>query len=798
MRTTVSLTRPQRSLSRRYAMVIAGVSVTLVLAAGLSEMYFGYRESREHMSRLQSAQAHGAAREVEQFLSGLEASLRDAAKLPWGQADFGMPLRRHEFQRLMVLYPVITELQWVDREGREQLFVSRRETDRLHSGLPVEFAHERLTASVSSSASAPRNGATYGVPYFRGSTDPMVRLAVPDHGPDQSMTVASLNLRFLADVTSRLSLGETGHVYVVDTANRLIAHPKATHVSRSLDMGEAPPVRKLRETELTPIADARRLDPSGAVDAVDLDGKPVIASAARVAPMGWLVVIEQPRSQALQPALSTLGRTIVLMLLGAGAALTVGLLFASRMAAPIVRLRMAAGRIASGDLGLRVAVQTGDEIELLANDFNEMADKLQASYTGLETKVEERTHELTAAKIKLETQAGELTRLNSQLATNLEALRERTDEAERANAAKTRFLAAASHDLRQPMHTIGLLTGVLRERLPGKDLIGLADKVLSSVAVMENLFGSLLDISKLDAGAVKTHVEEFRIQLLLDRLRESFEPQAVERRLRLRVHSCSLFVRSDITILERIFGNLISNALRYTHEGAVLVGCRPRGDQLSIQVIDTGIGISPRYLERIFDEFYRLDESQRSEGLGLGLSIVKRSAEMLQHELMVRSAEGLGSVFELLVPLARGQPDKLGPRRHREESGERLAGIFVLILDDNAENRDALRLLCEQWKALVLCAQSTEDALAQLRGHLRPPDLIISDYNLGQGLNGVSAIAEIRAFAEEEVPALLLTADANDECAVHAATLGAAATLSKPAGADRIYLAAVAVLRGAA
>jgi signal transduction histidine kinase/CheY-like chemotaxis protein len=772
---------PRRRLARRYALLVAAVSTTLLLASGASEMYFSYREARAQIARLQEAQAQAAAREIEQYLAAIAAGVRDVTKLPWGQPGFGIEQKRDEFQRLMVLFPAIVEMLQVDADGHEELFVSRNAPDRIGSMQPVPFAGDLGQPDAA--------GLHFGQPFFRADSEPTLRVVASDHGDARSRTVAVLNLRFLSDVITQLQVGSRGKVFVVDASNHLLAYPGATEVLRHRDLASFAPVRAARAAAA---ASAETL--LDAADAQDFRGNPVIATAVDVKATDWLVFVEQPRSEALQAALATLTRTLLLMVIGGGLAIGASVLFANRMAAPIVRLRQATARIASGDLGLRLSVATGDEIEQLAHDFDRMSVKLQESYAGLEAKVALRTAQLSEARDTLQEQAREMESLNARLVDQLDELGIRKEEAERANAAKTRFLAAASHDLRQPMHTIGLLVGVLRERLREPQLVGLADKVQTAVATMENLFGSLLDISKLDAGAVHSQVEAFALRRLLQRVVQVYGPQAVEAGLKLRVAPCRAIVRSDPVLLERILGNLVSNALRCTRSGGVLVGCRRRGDHLALQVIDTGPGIPPEHLEQVFEEFFRLDNAARhaDKGLGLGLSIVRRSAGMLGHRLDVRSRLGEGTVFELQLPLAPEAPADAALPGPAGDPGA-LASAFVVIVDDDDENLQALHALFEARQARSVAASSPEDAVRQLAAHLRTPDLIVTDYRLADGHDGFEAIARVRELADEDIPAIVLTADVNATLARRADAL-AAVLLHKPANAARLLQVAAELL----
>ncbi|WP_457330041.1 hybrid sensor histidine kinase/response regulator [Rhizobacter sp. P5_C2] len=751
-RRTDSPRAPRRSIARRYAVHVGVISGSLLLASSGLEMLFGYREARQQIAGVQAVQAEAAAREITQYLRNIEDGLRDTAKLPWGDRAFGWQQKREEFYRLMVLFPAIVELQEVDAGGRETLYVSRSEADRIDSGAPPAEP-----ALLNATVEAPHYGATF----YREGAEPYVRLVAPHVARTRSWTVATLNLRFLGEVVSGLKVGENGRIFVVDASNRLIAHPRATHVLRQLDLTQFAPVQVARS----------RSGPApllAAEDHDDLEGRPVIVTARQLQSPDWMVFVEQPRSEALEPALATLTRTLLLIAVGGVLALAASMLFSRRMAAPIIRLRQATRRIAAGDLAHRIELDTGDEIEQLGDDFNRMARQLLESYRGLEAKVTQRTAELAVRK----------------------------EEAERANAAKTRFLAAASHDLRQPMHSISLLVSVLRDRLVDPQQAVLADKVLLSVAVMEHLFSSLLDISKLDAGAVHPDVQPIAVDSVLAQLAHAYGPLAAARGLSLTVARCRGVVRSDAAMLERILGNLVANAIRYTRRGGVLVGCRRRGAALCIQVVDTGIGIPATHLDDIFDEFFRLDGLSLDEekGLGLGLSIVKRSAEILGHPLRVHSVQGRGSTFEIEVPRVDNLPSQQAMPLLDGVDRSALSGAFVMVIDDDERNRDALDALCVHWGCSVLAVASVDDGVRQLAQHLRAPDLLITDFRIAQGHDGVDAIERIRALTLEAIPAIVVTADVASGLQQRVAAAGAV-LLHKPVGADRLLRAVSAALR---
>ena len=768
------LDAPAESLARRWSRHVAWLTLTLLLASGAVEAYFSYREAREQLARMQALQAQAAAAEIEQYLAAIERSLAQVQALPWGRPGFGAPERRAELQRALALHPSVVEIRDLDGRGHEQLFVSRLEPDRLRgapalalaptTGPPAD-ALDALDASATPALPVP-SGTGYGSAFHSPAGEPMVRLAQAFQplapGVQGQWTVAVINLRFLADVASRLRVGDGGQVYVVDRTDQLVAHASATHVLRRLALGAHQPVQAARRALQ---GGARALT---AIDGHSLDGQAVIVSAQPLQQLpGWLLFVEQPREEALHSAAATLQRSGLLLVAGGALALLASAAFARRMAAPIARLRAATARVAGGELGTRIELPRADEIGLLAADFNRMAEQVQRSHAELEGKVVERTQELAV----------------------------RTDEAERANAAKTRFLAAASHDLRQPMHAIGLLVGLLQQRLRGGELATLAERAQDSVAAMEQLFSSLLDISKLDAGVVKPRLEVFALARVLQAVQAHYAPIAAEKGLRLRVRTTRAQVLSDPALVERMLGNLVANAIRYTPRGGVVVGCRRRGAQWRLQVVDSGIGIAPQHQQAVFDEFFRADPSAAADdkGLGLGLSIVQRTAHMLSHSIALRSRPGRGSVFELVMD-AQPEPLALPAPAGEAPTTSTLAGCFVVLVDDDPRNLEALRVLFTQWQCHVLAAASAEAALAQLDEHLRIPDLLVADQRLGQGLSGRDFIAEARRRAETPVPALLLTADL--ELPVSALD-PATQVLHKPAGVDRLQRAARSVLGSA-
>lgn len=765
-----------RPLSARFAAYLAGLTASLLVLAGGIEAHYSFLEAREQISALQLARAQSASREIDRELAELRTSLVNAAMMPWGAGrGFSVAEQRLEFQRLMATHPAITEVQWLDGEHREQLFVSQTEPDRVGAGINVVLEPPLTGAGTT----------RFGRPFFGADGEPQVRLLQQGSGPGGSAVLARVHLRFLVDVVARSSVDAQAAVYVADREGHLVAHTRQTDALRALDLSVTPLWTAARNALAAPGGVLH------AVNATDADGREVIATAMPVPALDGILFVAQDRSVALQPAQATMLRTLAFAAVASAIGLLVSILFARRMAAPIVEMSRAATRIASGEFDARISAGGGTELDQLARDFNAMAGQLQSLYAGLEQQVATRTTQLEEARAVLQRQALDLESLNERLVAQLDELGRRKEIAEQANAAKTRFLASASHDLRQPMHTIGLLVSVLQQRLQEGDERTLADKVQEAVQAMEMLFSSLLDISKLDAGAVRPRVEALPIGPLLGRVRDRFEPQARIANLVLRLRRSDQWVLSDCVLLERILGNLVSNAIAYTRSGGVLIGARRRGAKLALVVADTGIGVPAESRDAIFEEFFRLDDGKprRAQGLGLGLSIVRRSAELLGHAIRLRSVVGRGSVFMVDVPLAESPACDGALPLLKQEGLTTLAGAFVLVIDDEPDNREALRSLCMQWGCHVVAASSGEAARQELARHLRQPDLIITDYRLGQGEDGIAQLMSLRVAAEEAIPALILTADVSEDIRRRATLLGVA-LLHKPVSGPRLLGAA--------
>ncbi len=347
------------------------------------------------------------------------------------------------------------------------------------------------------------------------------------------------------------------------------------------------------------------------------------------------------------------------------------------------------------------------------------------------------------------------------------ALENARKEAEQANAAKTRFLAAASHDLRQPIHALGLFFAELSDRVHSPQHAALIAQVEDSIAAINSMLNALLDVSKLDAGVVTPSVEPFALAALFERLQAEFQPIALESHNELRIRPTDAIVSTDPAMLERMLRNLISNALRYTRNGRVLVAARPQAQSLVCQVWDNGSGIPKDQLEDIFIEFHQLQNPARDRrrGLGLGLAIVKRLARLLGHEIKVVSQFGRGSCFSIVLPLlAKGAarqtlqlPDKVAIPHNA------LSGRAILILDDDISVLEGMQGLLNHWGCLVTAASSPAEAVDKLATNKLKPELLIIDYRLTDNVSGIDVARSLQKRLGYAVCVLIVTGDTGPE-----------------------------------
>ena len=702
-----SIVRPlaQGGLFRKYVAMFAAVLGIALLGNGLVNIWFMYEENRSNLHRLQSEQAAAAAEKISQFVEEIETQIGWTTHFSWSAATLDQ--REIDGRRLMRQVPAITELTLLDPQGRERLRLSRQAEDRFGSNAD-HSTDEGFKVAIAGKVH-------YGPIYFRRETEPYMTLAVGGARRDAGVSVAEVNLKHIWDVVSQIHVGRGGKAYVVGPNGNLIAHPDISRVLRNMSLAHLPQVAAAR------LASAARVPSS--VSALDLDGHKVLTTFAAVRPLDWLVFIELPAHEANAPLYGVLARWLVLTIAGLLLALGAALLLARHMVVPIRSLAAGAQQIGAGALDHRIEIATGDELQALAAQFNSMAGRLQSSYEGLERKVDERTRKL-----------------------------------QEANTAKSRFLAVASHDLRQPLHALNLFVSQLGSTVDVAERQRLTRNIASSIDSMNRFFNELLDISRLDSGALTPRTAGFPMEDVLTRIETTFSGAAHEKGLHVRVVKSSAWVESDPILIGRILLNLVSNAVRYTSVGGVVVGCRRVGGRLRVDVCDSGPGIAQDQQRIIFGEFYRVqpDGQDAGEGLGLGLAIVERLCTLLDHPLALQSALGRGSRFSITLPMVPA-----GVRVRRSEPWlppvDALRNKRIIVIDDDAMVRQATLDLLTGWGCIVFVAGSLAEASTALGG--LAPDLVISDLHLADGRTGIETISDLRHEFGAAVPAFLISGD---------------------------------------
>ncbi|GAC19212.1 ATP-binding response regulator [Paraglaciecola arctica] len=378
-----------------------------------------------------------------------------------------------------------------------------------------------------------------------------------------------------------------------------------------------------------------------------------------------------------------------------------------------------------------------------ANREVQLSNQIRQLNTGLQKTVEQRTE---------------------QLAHKVQELDKQRHIAEHANSAKSKFLAIASHDLRQPLHALGLFIGSLKFSHSDQEKVELQDKLETTHGSLTELFDGLLDISKIDAATIETEIQAVAVTPLLQKILQEFEVTAAKKGIQLRLHGKEQYVMSDPLWLERIVRNLLSNALRYTHQGGVLLALRRSKNMVIIQVWDTGIGIPNAQQSHIFEEFTQLKCSQPTGrlGLGLGLSIVQKLSVLLGHQITVRSTLGKGSVFTIEAQIAQTLPQPSASSQLFQDPNS-LKGKLILVADDDKQILNAMRLMLQKWGCETLCAKSLTEVKAIIECAEKLPDMLITDYQFNDLHTGLDIIQYIKEYISQSIPALMVTGDTSQE-----------------------------------
>jgi signal transduction histidine kinase len=541
--------------------------------------------------------------------------------------DYSCTARSIDYIGLQRRESAITDLSHLDKTGKEQVFVSRLELNRVCPRDPKDRSSEDLY--LKTRAGSP----SFSPVDFRAASEPFFRIAVPE-GKDSGVTIATVNLRFLLEAIS-IKVGSAGHAYVVNEKGLLIAHPDISRVLKKIDMSSLPQVN----AALTGSSKDQTMTATGD------DGGPVL-TAWEVNPLtGWAVFVEQPLDEAFATLTASLWRAGGILALGVAMSLFASLYLSRRLVEPIEAIRAGAARIGEGALEHRIDIASGDELQDLADEFNRMATRLGESYATLEQKVEDRTRALGVA---------------------LSEIDDKNRQLEQASRNKSEFLSNMSHELRTPLNAIIGFSELLLERMAGaltpKQMEYVQD-ILSSGKHQLSLINDILDLSKVEAGRLELERTTFQVSnviadaVALVRARATQKGIAVAEQIQPSLGN----IEADERKVKQVLVNLLSNAVKFTADGGrVDVNARRENGVVLIAVSDTGLGMTPDELRLIFREFGQTSSARGHEGTGLGLALAKRIVELHGGRIWAESEAGRGSTFNFTLPTgitaSRGTP----------------------------------------------------------------------------------------------------------------------------------------------
>lgn len=742
---------PRSRLFRKYLYSFLALAFATLVVSGALDAWFSFSEQKLLLAAVQREQAASAATQISQFINQIEVELNWLSRLPTDPK--AQDEQRLNAIRLLRLSPPIAEVAQLDASGHEQLRISRRVADVIGSNKDLSDSPAFRGAKAGQ--------VYYGPVYFFGETEPFMTIAVRGDGANAGVTIAEVNLRFIWDVVARIKVGNTGKAFVVDREGRLIAHPDLWTVLRKTDLSARPAVRAGLSGTL----------PSEAGDvSEDLSGQPVLSSYVTVPMLGWLVFVELPLNEAYAPIYTSIARSALLLLVLLACSVVAAFLLSRRMTVPIRLLTQGAARIGSGDLEQRLKIETGDELEALGEQFNQMAAHLRDSYATLERKVIERTAELERAR-------------DAALAAHAAAERAR-NAAEQANETKSRFLAVVSHELRTPLNGV---MGVLQLLDDGRLSEAQRNYLATAAASGDTLIGlidTILEYARLEASAEVLESRDFRLDQLIETAVDLLRPQALAKGLIFDL-ACDASVRTDVhgdpVRLNRVLLNVIGNAIKFTADGRIglsaAIAQQPAGYRLHLTVEDTGIGIAPEMHERIFEDFVQADDSvaRRFGGTGLGLAIARRLARLMGGDLTVESTPGSGSAFHLAIPLtpAEGRPSAPGI------ADDSVSGpLRVLLVDDDPVNCEVGQAMLRRLGHQAVVARNGTSAVEQAGREAF--DVILMDLHMPD-MDGVEATQRIRKLPLPRFPRIIaLTADVSERSRERFSQAGIHTIIGKP------------------
>jgi signal transduction histidine kinase len=605
-------------LLRHYFLISALLIAGGLIASGLLEVYLRYQESVEQLAFQQREAANVAALKIQTFIHDIETAMKAATKY---QTTGGQEITAEyefELKKLFYLAPAITEAAVVSVDGIARAHFSRSRA--------VTADVKRNFSGSAAFQQALQGQSYFGPVYFVRESEPYITVALPIEryaGRIVGVLQTEVNLKYVWEVISAIKQGRAGYAYAVTHSGDLIAHPDMSMVLQHRNVAQLNQVKAAFQPALG-VTQAK------AVVADNLLGDKVFSSYALIPTLDWAVIVEQPVGEAYEPLYGSMLRTSSLVLVGLVVALLASLFVARRVLGPLELLRKGTERIGGGDLDFRLNIKSGDEIEVLADEFNKMTEHLSEAHTGLERKVAERTQALTIANEKLE----------------------------EASKLKSQFLANVNHELRTPVSAIiGYARLVLRatehqvaplQRENLQDLLHNAERLLAQI-------DGLLDFAKIEAGKMEVRLEPVEVDEVIHAAISTIEPTLNGSTVRLvpEIASGLPILNTDREKLRQIILNLLDNAVKFTEQGEIKIVASQQNGALKLVVSDTGIGIEKDELNQIFEEFHRGDSSSTKNyrGTGLGLAIVKTFVSLLGGEVGVESEVGKGANFTVTLPL---------------------------------------------------------------------------------------------------------------------------------------------------
>jgi signal transduction histidine kinase/CheY-like chemotaxis protein len=727
----------------RYFVWISATMSAIATASAAGHALLVWKHSQAALGRAHSDRIVVVRERVNSWLADLHRELLEALAEIDATLVADRDRRRAELFRLLRQERALVRLVLLDASGQVETQIDRLRPEGQDAAATVP----QQAADLSDKTAGMRVVSTF----LYKDVQPRALMVARRTAASARTLVAESTLAALDDLLLRIASGPGEYAYMVDRAGNVIAQ------SDSLRHGAPPP----RVANAVSASSAESSDHALLLQPVTTsDGRSVVASRAEVSGLGAWLVLETDADVAHAPLRKSLYTGAAIVAASLLAALALSSIIARRIARPIRTIEQGAEHVGAGQYDLRLDPAAHRELAPLARALNAMAAQIGASHARLEQRVDERTVELARAK----------------------------EHAEAADRAKTRFLAAASHDLRQPLHTVGILATLLARRAHGDELTMLTARLQTAVQTLEEFFTSLLDLSRLDAAQVAIARKRVELGPLLMRMRERYA--AGDSAGRLRVAASRLAVESDPVLLERMVQNLLGNALEHASAGRVLLGVRRRGGRAHIEVHDQGAGVRPELREQIFEEFYRAPAQDAPPGLGLGLAIVRRFAQLLGHAVAVRDSPLGGACFSIELPIAGSACDG-AVAAHADTAHTELDNVFVLLIEDDPGVLRWTERLFADSGCHVVSAVSATAAEAALARHLRTPDVILSDYHFAGQADGFEAVVALRDRLDAAMPIVLVSGDVE---ALQRANVDA--RIAKPADPAEL-LAAVATVVGA-